>query len=79
MTTGVLWSRFRSPLRFLPVFICSYMFLAPVFGYLGDRYNRKYIMSGGITFWSLVTLASSYTPEEVREMFELRRKTFVKV
>lgn len=55
------------------------MFLAPVFGYLGDRYNRKYIMSGGITFWSLVTLASSFTPKEVREMFELRRKTFVKV
>ncbi|XP_068435358.1 protein spinster homolog 1 [Clinocottus analis] len=46
------------------VFICSYMFLAPVFGYLGDRYNRKYIMSFGITFWSLVTLASSYTPKE---------------
>ncbi|KAI3359821.1 hypothetical protein L3Q82_013827, partial [Scortum barcoo] len=46
------------------VFICSYMFLAPVFGYLGDRYNRKYIMSCGITFWSLVTLASSYTPKE---------------
>lgn len=46
------------------VFICSYMFLAPAFGYLGDRYNRKYIMSGGITFWSLVTLASSYTPKE---------------
>ncbi|XP_059204428.1 protein spinster homolog 1 isoform X2 [Centropristis striata] len=46
------------------VFICSYMFLAPVFGYLGDRYNRKLIMSVGITFWSLVTLASSYTPRE---------------
>lgn len=46
------------------VFICSYMFLAPVFGYLGDRYNRKYIMSVGIAFWSLVTLASSYTPKE---------------
>ncbi|TKS91223.1 Protein spinster -like protein 1 [Collichthys lucidus] len=46
------------------VFICSYMFLAPVFGYLGDRYNRKYIMLGGITFWSAVTLASSYTPKE---------------
>uniref|UniRef100_A0A7N6BEY4 Protein spinster homolog 1 n=1 Tax=Anabas testudineus TaxID=64144 RepID=A0A7N6BEY4_ANATE len=42
----------------------SYMFLAPLFGYLGDRYNRKYIMSVGITFWSLVTLASSYTPKE---------------
>uniref|UniRef100_A0A8P4JZE6 Protein spinster homolog 1 n=1 Tax=Dicentrarchus labrax TaxID=13489 RepID=A0A8P4JZE6_DICLA len=46
------------------VFICSYMFLAPVFGYLGDRYNRKLIMSVGITFWSAVTLASSYTPKE---------------
>ncbi|KAM3864278.1 protein spinster homolog 1 [Diretmus argenteus] len=46
------------------VFICSYMFLAPFFGYLGDRYNRKLIMSVGIAFWSLVTLASSFTPKE---------------
>ncbi|XP_038151193.1 protein spinster homolog 1 isoform X1 [Cyprinodon tularosa] len=46
------------------VFICSYMILAPVFGYLGDRYNRKLIMCCGITFWSLVTLASSYTPKQ---------------
>ncbi|KAM8960041.1 protein spinster homolog 1 [Pelodytes ibericus] len=46
------------------VFICSYMVLAPVFGYLGDRYNRKYIMCGGITFWSLVTLSSSFIPKE---------------
>uniref|UniRef100_A0A3B5LWB2 Protein spinster homolog 1 n=1 Tax=Xiphophorus couchianus TaxID=32473 RepID=A0A3B5LWB2_9TELE len=46
------------------VFICSYMVLAPVFGYLGDRYNRKYIMCGGIAFWSVVTLASSFTPQQ---------------
>ncbi|XP_077475299.1 protein spinster homolog 1 [Stigmatopora argus] len=46
------------------VFICSYMFLAPLFGYLGDRYNRKLIMSGGIAFWSIVTFASSYTPKQ---------------
>ncbi|XP_053550790.1 protein spinster homolog 1 [Bombina bombina] len=46
------------------VFVCSYMVLAPVFGYLGDRYNRKYIMCVGISFWSLVTLGSSYTPKE---------------
>ncbi|MBN3318828.1 SPNS1 protein, partial [Atractosteus spatula] len=46
------------------VFICSYMILAPVFGYLGDRYNRKAIMCVGITFWSLVTLASSFTPRK---------------
>lgn len=46
------------------VFICSYMVLAPVFGYLGDRYNRKLIMCAGISFWALVTLASSYTPKD---------------
>ncbi|KAI1884741.1 hypothetical protein AGOR_G00229630 [Albula goreensis] len=45
------------------VFICSYMFLAPIFGYLGDRYNRKLIMCVGISFWAVVTLASSYTPK----------------
>lgn len=42
------------------------MVLAPVFGYLGDRYNRRIIMSVGITFWSVVTLGSSFTPKEVR-------------
>lgn len=44
------------------------MFLAPVFGYLGDRYNRKFIMSAGIAFWSVVTLFSSYTPKTVSEL-----------
>lgn len=51
-------------LCFPPVFISSYMVLAPVFGYLGDRYNRKYLMCGGIAFWSLVTLGSSFIPQE---------------
>lgn len=46
-------------------FIISYMILSPVFGYLGDRYNRKYIMASGILFWSIVTLAGSFVPEDV--------------
>lgn len=50
---------------FLAVFISSYMVLAPIFGYLGDRYNRKHLMCVGITFWSIVTLGSSFTPKEV--------------
>lgn len=41
------------------------MFLAPVFGYLGDRYNRKLIMCVGIGFWSVVTLASSFVGKDV--------------
>ncbi|XP_075422614.1 protein spinster homolog 1 [Ascaphus truei] len=55
------------------VFICSYMVLAPVFGYLGDRYNRKYIMCGGISFWSLVTLGSSFIPKQHFWLFLLTR------
>ena len=46
-------------------FIISYMLLSPIFGYLGDRYNRKIIMAVGIFFWSGVTLAGSFVPREV--------------
>lgn len=46
------------------VFICSYMLLAPLFGYLGDRYNRKMIMCFGIAFWSMITLASSFIAKD---------------
>lgn len=45
-------------------FIISYMVLSPVFGYLGDRYNRKYIMASGIFFWSTVTLLGSFVPRD---------------
>ncbi|TRY99311.1 hypothetical protein DNTS_003999 [Danionella cerebrum] len=42
------------------VFICSFMFLAPVFGYLGDRYDRKIIMLAGLFMWIVTTLGSSF-------------------
>ncbi|KAL4660588.1 hypothetical protein GN956_G612 [Arapaima gigas] len=42
------------------VFICSFMLLAPVFGYLGDRYNRKFIMAVGLSVWILATIGSSF-------------------
>ncbi|KAG9464010.1 hypothetical protein GDO78_020651 [Eleutherodactylus coqui] len=45
------------------------MVLAPVFGYLGDRWIRKYIMCAGISFWSIVTLSSSFIPKEVTMIF----------
>ncbi|XP_064208254.1 protein spinster homolog 3 isoform X1 [Anguilla rostrata] len=45
------------------VFICSSMLLAPVFGYLGDRYNRKLIMVGGLSVWIVTTLGSSFITE----------------
>lgn len=41
-------------------FILSYMVFAPLFGYLGDRYNRKVIMSCGVFLWCLTTFIGSY-------------------
>ena len=37
-------------------FVVCYMIFAPVFGYFGDRYNRKLLLTVGISFWSLSTL-----------------------
>lgn len=46
------------------VFVVTYMLTAPVFGFLGDRYRRRYIMAGGVAFWSLTTLLGSLPPKE---------------
>lgn len=42
------------------VFVITYMLFAPLFGYLGDRYNRKYLMASGVFLWGLTTLAGSF-------------------
>ena len=47
------------------VFICSYMVLAPVFGYLGDRYRRKYLMAVGILIWSGTVFLSTLLSKDV--------------
>ncbi|XP_017684325.1 PREDICTED: protein spinster homolog 2 [Lepidothrix coronata] len=52
------------------VFICSFMVAAPIFGYLGDRFNRKIILSCGIFFWSAVTFSSSFITEQVAAFLE---------
>lgn len=36
------------------------MVFAPIFGYLGDRYSRKWIMILGVALWSGTTLAGSF-------------------
>ncbi|KOC63820.1 Protein spinster [Habropoda laboriosa] len=41
-------------------FILSYMVFAPLFGYLGDRYNRKILMSCGVFLWCLTTFIGSF-------------------
>nr|KAI8753658.1 protein spinster-like protein 1 [Biomphalaria glabrata] len=54
-------------------FICTYMVFSPIFGYLGDRYTRKYLMVFGILMWSVFTLASSFIPGDYFWAFVLLR------
>ena len=41
-------------------FVLSYMIFAPLFGYLGDRYSRRWIMAFGVLLWSVTTLLGSF-------------------
>ena len=43
-------------------FIIMYSFGAPLFGYLGDRYSRKWLMIAGIAAWGSCTLAATFMP-----------------
>jgi len=54
-------------------FVVSYMLCAPVFGFLGDRYSRKYIIAGGVLFWSLTTYFGSLIPHDQKGWFFLMR------
>lgn len=47
------------------IFVVGFMVTSPAFGYCGDRYNRKWLMLGGIALWSVVTMAGSFVPKNV--------------
>jgi MFS family permease len=40
-------------------FILSYMCFSPIFGWLGDRYVRKWIAGAGVAVWSVATAAAA--------------------
>ena len=41
-------------------FIICYFASAPIFGFLGDRYSRKWLMAVGVLAWGTCTLISSF-------------------
>lgn len=49
------------------------MLLAPLFGYLGDRYSRKWLIIFGISFWSAMTLVGSFIPPNMFWLFIIVR------
>ena len=51
---------FKSLISFQTAFVIFYMLTAPLFGYLGDRYSRKWILVVGLSMWSLSTLFGSF-------------------
>ncbi|TRZ06437.1 hypothetical protein HGM15179_020670 [Zosterops borbonicus] len=53
------------------VFISSYLVLAPLFGFLGDRHSRKRLLALGLGLWSGVTLATSFVPPQVTPVLGL--------
>ena len=55
------------------VFILVYMCFAPLFGFLGDRLTRKYILIGGILAWSLFTFVGSFVDRDAFWLFLLIR------
>ncbi len=44
--------------RLVAAFVFGYFLFSPVFGYLGDRFNRPKLMALGVILWSLATIGT---------------------
>ena len=45
-----------------------YTIISPLMGWLGDRYNRKILLAGGVGLWSLATVGTAFS-SDYRHMF----------
>ncbi len=46
--------------RIVTTFMLGYFITSPLFGYLGDRSSRKWLIAGGIFIWSLGTVLTGF-------------------
>lgn len=44
-------------------FMLGYFLTCPIFGYLGDRISRKYLIAGGIFVWSVATVLTGFATD----------------
>jgi MFS transporter, Spinster family, sphingosine-1-phosphate transporter len=42
-------------------FMIVYTIVSPMMGWLGDRYNRKALLAGGVGLWSLATVGTAFS------------------
>lgn len=54
-------------------FLLGFMLTAPIFGYLGDKYSRKWILVGGISFWCAAAFSGSIISKEYKALFFISR------
>ena len=54
------------------VFLSSFLLTAPIFGALGDRLPRKYLLLFGAVVWSLATVATGLSRNSVTMLFLAR-------
>src|SRR5262245_37762556 len=46
--------------RINTIFMIGYFLTSPIFGYLGDRASRKWLIAAGIVVWSLGTVLTGF-------------------
>ena len=46
--------------RLVTAFMIGYFITSPIFGWLGDRWSRKWLIAGGIFVWSLGTVLTGF-------------------
>ncbi len=51
--------------RLVTAFMIGYFVTSPIFGWLGDRFPRKWLIAAGIFVWSLGTILTGFAPTYV--------------
>ena len=44
-------------------FMIVYTLVSPLMGWLGDRYNRRMLLAGGVGLWSLATVGTAFSAD----------------
>jgi len=42
-------------------FMIVYTIISPLMGWMGDRFNRKFLLAGGVALWSLATVGTAFS------------------